>query len=318
MRTGLMIGSDREHPRGERLSALVAEVQAAEAGGFASVWIPQVPGYLDAMTAVAVLGQATERIELATSVVPIQSRHPITMAQQALTTQLACGGRFRLGLGPSHHWLIQDQWGLTYDRPARLVRDYLEVLHAAFSGPGSVDVENDAFTVHSPINVTDAVPMPILLAALAPVMLGIAGAQTSGTILWMADERAISEHVLPRITKAAAEAGRPPPRIVAGVPVVLCSAGEVESARQTAKETLGHAEFSPNYARLLEHGDAREVDDVMAVGDESAIAERLGRYRDAGVTDLMARTVPIGESAPARLDSKRRTLDALATVCPEL
>jgi F420-dependent oxidoreductase-like protein len=318
MRTGLMIGSDREHPRGERLSALVAEVQAAEKAGFDSVWIPQVPGYLDALTAVTVLGQATERIELATSVVPIQSRHPVTMAQQALTTQMACGGRFRLGLGPSHHWLIQDQWGLPYDRPAHLVRDYLEVLHAAFSGPGTVDVENDTFTVHSPINVTEAVAMPILLAALAPVMLGIAGAQTSGTILWMADERAISEHVLPRVTKAAAEAGRPPPRIVAGVPVALCSTGELESARQTAKETLGHAEYSPNYTRLLEHGDAREIDDVMALGDESAIAERLGRYRDAGVTDLMARTVPLGESAEARLDSRRRTLEALARVCPEL
>ena len=138
MRTGLMIGSDREHSRGERLSALVAEVQAAEKAGFASVWIPQVPGYLDALTAVAVLGWATERIELATSVVPIQSRHPIALAQQALTTQLACGGRFRLGLGPSHHWLIGDQWGLRYERPARLVRDYLEVLHAAFAGPGTV------------------------------------------------------------------------------------------------------------------------------------------------------------------------------------
>jgi F420-dependent oxidoreductase-like protein len=318
MRTGLMIGSDREHPRGERLSALVAEVQAAEKAGFDSIWIPQVPGYLDALTAVAVLGQATDRIELATSVVPIQSRHPITLAQQALTTQLACGGRFRLGLGPSHHWLIEEQWGLPYDRPARLVRDYLEVLHAAFAGPGTVDVENEAFTVHSPINVTDEVAMPILLAALAPVMLGIAGAQTSGTILWMADERAISEHVLPRITKAATEAGRPPPRIVAGVPVVLCSTGEVESAKQTAKETLGHAEYSPNYARLLEHGDAREVDDVMAVGDESAIAARLARYRDAGVTDLMARVVPLGETANARLDSKGRTLEALASVGPGL
>jgi F420-dependent oxidoreductase-like protein len=314
MHTGLMIGSDREHPRGERLSALVTEVQEAEKAGFDSVWIPQVPGYLDAMTAVAVLGQATERIELGTSVMPIQSRHPIPMAQQALTTQLASNGRFRLGLGPSHHWLIQDQWGLPYERPARLVRDYLEVLHQALAGPGSVDVENEAFRVHCEMNVTDVVPMPILLAALAPVMLRIAGEQTSGTILWMADERAISEHVLPRITKAASQAGRPAPRIVAGVPVVLCPSGEVESARQTARETLGHAEFSPNYTRLLEHGDAREIDDVMAVGDESAIAARLQRYRDAGVTDLMARTVPIGESSEARLESKRRTLEALATI----
>jgi F420-dependent oxidoreductase-like protein len=318
MRTGLMMGSDREHPRGERLDVLIEEVRAAEDEGFASVWIPQVPGYLDAMTVVAALGQATERLELGTSVVPIQSRHPITLAQQALTTQLACRGRFTLGLGPSHHWLIEEQWGLQYEKPALLVRHYLEVLQAAFAGPGSVDVENDGFRVHSPINVIDAEPMPILISALAPVMLRLAGEQTSGTILWMADEKAISEHVIPRITKAANEAGRPAPRIVAGVPVALCPSGAVDAARATAKEVLGHADFSPNYARLLERGDARDIDDVMAVGDEPSIAGRLRRYRDAGVTDLMARIVPLGESTEERLRSRREARQFVATLIPEL
>ena len=101
------------------------------------------------------------------------------------------------------------------------MRDYLQVLNAAFAGPGPVDVENDSYRVHSPLDVIDATPMPILIAALAPVMLRIAGEQTSGTILWMADERAIGEHVVPRITKAASDAGRPAPRVVAGVPVAL-------------------------------------------------------------------------------------------------
>jgi F420-dependent oxidoreductase-like protein len=314
----LMMGSDREHQRSERLKALVEEVQAAENEGFASVWIPQVPGYLDAMTVVSVLGQATERLELGTSVVPIQSRHPIALAQQALTTQLACDGRFTLGLGPSHHWLIEEQWGLPYAKPALLVRHYLEVLHRAFEGPGSVDVENDAFRVHSPMNVTDAEPLPILISALAPLMLRLAGEQTSGTILWMADEKAISEHVIPRITKAANDAGRPAPRIVAGVPVALCPSGEVEAARATAKEVLGHADFSPNYARLLERGDAHDIDDVMAVGDESSITGRLRRYRDAGVTDLMVRIVPLGESVEERLRSRLETRQFVATLISEL
>ncbi len=318
MQIGLMIGSDRERPPRERLAGLVADVHGAEQDGFMSVWIPQVPGYLDAMTAIAVVGAATQRIELGASVVPIQTRHPIPMAQQALTTQMACGGRFTLGLGPSHHWLIQDQFGLPYDRPARLVRDYLEVLDAAIAGPGPVDVENEAFRVHSAMNVTDAVPMPILLAALAPVMLRTAGERTSGTILWMADERAISDHVVPRITKAATAAGRPAPRIVAGVPVALCPASEADAARETASEMLGHADFSPNYARLLEHGDARDVGDVMAAGDESTIAERLRRFRDAGVTDLAARVVPLGDDPEARTASRRRTQEALAALCPEL
>ena len=154
------------------------------------MWIPQIPGYLDAMTAIAIIGQVTERIEIGTAVIPIQTRHPIPMAQQALTTQVACGGRFTLGLGPSHHWIVEGQLGLPYERPAHLVRNYLEVLNQAFAGPGPVDVENDGYRVHSPMDVADAIEMPILISTLAPVMLRIAGEHTSGTILWMADERA--------------------------------------------------------------------------------------------------------------------------------
>ena len=319
MRIGLMIGSDRERPARERLAGLVDDVRAAEADGFASVWVPQVPGYLDALTAAAVLGAATERIELATAVVPVQTRHPVPMAQQALTTQLACGGRFTLGLGASHHWIVQDQWGLPYERPAALVRDHLEVLAAAFAGPGPVDVENGSYRVHSPMNVADeATTVPLLVAALAPVMLRLAGEHADGTILWMADERAIAEHVVPRITKAASEAGRPAPRVVAGVPVALCPTGGVDAARETAKDVLGHADFSPNYERLLSHGDARDVDDVMAVGDEATIAARLARFRDAGVTDLAARIVPLGDGPEARTASRRQTQAALSTLTPEL
>jgi len=318
MRIGLMIGSDRERPRAERLAGLVEDVRWAEQAGFTSVWVPQVPGYIDAMTAIAVLSQGTGRIELGTSVVPLHTRHPVSMAQQALTTQVACGGRFALGLGPSHHWFVEDQLGLAYERPAALVRDYLEVLHTAFAGPGPVDVENGSFRVHSPMDVADVMPMPVLLAALAPMMLRLAGEQTSGTILWMADERAVSDHVVPRITKAAAAVGRPSPRVVAGVPVTLCAPGDVERARDWAGEALGHADFSPNYERLLQHGDARDIGDVMAVGGETAIAARLRGYRDAGVTDLAARVLPLGGDAAARTESRSRTLEFLATLCPEL
>lgn len=318
MRIGLMVGSDKERSRSERVAGLIDDARAIDRAGFSSLWLPQIPGYLDAMTAIAVIGQATQRIELATAVVPIQTRHPIPMAQQALTTQAACAGRFTLGLGPSHHWIVEDQLGLRYERPAALVRDYLQVLNAAFAGPGPVDVENDSYRVHSPLDVIDAAPMPILIAALAPVMLRIAGEHTSGTILWMADERAIGEHVVPRIAKAASEGGRPAPRVVAGVPVALCANHEVDAARTYANEVLGHAHFSPNYVRLLERGDARDVGDTMAAGDESAILKRLTRYRDAGVTDLAARIVPLGADASARLASRRRTQEFLATLCPGL
>ncbi|MGE2728747.1 TIGR03564 family F420-dependent LLM class oxidoreductase [Mycolicibacterium vaccae] len=317
MRVGVMIGSDKERPRGERLAGLIDDGKYAETQGFASFWVPQVPGYLDALTAVALLGRCTERIEIGTAVVPIQTRHPLIMAAQALTTQTACGGRFSLGIGPSHHWIIADQLGLTYDRPAALVRDYLEVLDGAFAGPGAVDVDNSTYHVHSPIDVTDF-GVTVLVAALGPAMLRIAGMHTSGTILWMADERAIGDYVVPRLTMAADEAGRARPRVVAGVPVALCATGEVEDARTYAGEVLGHADSSPNYVRLLEHGDAADVGDTMAAGDEAAVAARLRRYRDAGVTDLAARIVPLGRDAAQRQASRRRTQEFVASLISEL
>jgi F420-dependent oxidoreductase-like protein len=317
MRIGLMIGPEKGRYR-EKVARLVADAEAAERSGFASIWVPQLPNDFDALTAVALMGRATERVELGTAVVPIQTRHPIAMAQQALSNQAVCEGRFTLGLGPSHHWIVEDMLGLPYERPARLVRDYLEVLAVALAGPGEVDVENDAFRVHNPLDVTDAAPTPVLLAALAPVMLRLAGEVAQGTILWMADERAIGDHVAPRITKAAADAGRPAPRIVAGVPVALCADDEADTARAWANQLLGHAEYSPNYQRLMEHGDATDVGDLCAAGGEAAVLERLRRFRDAGVTDLAVRVLPYGPDRTARLEARERTLSFLASLCPEV
>jgi F420-dependent oxidoreductase-like protein len=317
MRIGLMVGSDKERSRADRLTGLLDDGKAAESDGFASFWIPQVPGYLDAMTAAALLGQVTERIEIGTAVVPIQTRHPLIMAQQALTTQVACAGRFTLGIGPSHHWIITDQLGMPYDKPALLVRDYVDVLTASLAGPGPVAVDNDTYHVHSPVDVTDAFEMRVLVAALGPSMLRLAGESTGGTILWMADERAIGDYVVPRITAAANTVGRSGIRVVAGVPVALCSDSEVDDARSYASEVLGHAVFSPNYVRLLEHGDARDVGDTMAAGSESTVLARLRSYRDAGVTDLAVRVVPLGNDAGERNASRRRTQEFVASLISE-
>jgi F420-dependent oxidoreductase-like protein len=312
-----MVGPERGR-YGAKVDQLAADAVAAEQAGFVSLWVPQIPDDFDALTAITVMAQATERVELGTAVLPIQSRHPVAMAQQALSTQAVARGRLALGIGPSHHWVVEDMLGLAYDRPAHLVRNYLEVLSAAFAGPGPVDVENDVYRVHNPLDITDITPTPILLAALAPVMLGIAGAQTAGTILWMADERAIGDHVVPRITKAADEANRPAPRVVAGVAVALCRNDEVDAARARANQLLGHAEYSPNYQRLLEQGDSADVGDMMAVGDEAAVLARLRNYRDAGVTDLSVRILPLGSDRESRVASKARTTEYLSSLCPEI
>jgi F420-dependent oxidoreductase-like protein len=198
------------------------------------------------------------------------------------------------------------------------MRNYLEVLNAALRAPGSVDVENEGYRVHSPIDVTDWGPNPVLLAALAPVMLRLAGEHAAGTILWMADERAVAEHVVPRITKAAAEAGKPAPRVVAGIPVALCPNDEVDDARAWANRVFDQAGFSPNYQRLLGRGDAADAGDILAAGDESAVVDRLRAFRDAGATDLAVRVLALGTHREARVESRKRTVAFLASLCPEL
>jgi len=317
MRIGLMLGPERGRYR-QKVTQLAADAAAAERDGFSSLWVPQIPGDFDAFVAIALMGQATERIELATAVLPIQTRHPIAMAQEVMSVQAVCEGRFTLGIGVSHDWVIEGQLGLPYERPARLMRSYLEVLDAGLQGPGSVDVENDEYRVHSPMDVTDYGPNPVLLAALAPVMLRLAGERASGTILWLADERAVGEHVVPRITRAASEAGRPAPRVIAGVPVALCPNDEVDEAREWANRTLGHSEFCPNYQRLLDRGNAKSEGDILAAGDEKAVEARLRAFKDAGTTDLAVRPLALGPDRESRLASRKRTMDFLASLCPEL
>lgn len=312
MRIGVMIGPERGR-YATKVERLGADAVWAEQAGLTSVWVPQIPDDFDALTAAAVVGQATTRIEVGTAVVPVQPRHPIALAQAALSVQAVLVGRLCLGLGVSHHWVIEDMLGLPYDRPALTMRSYLDVLDVALRGPGPIDIENELFRVHNPLDVTDLRPTAVLIAALGPSMLKLAGERTDGTILWMADERAIDSHVVPRITEAANEAGRPAPRIVAGIPLCLCNEDEVDIAAQRTNRILGEAEFSPNYQRLLEMGNARNVGDILAAGSESSIEKRLRSFANAGVTDLSVRVVPIGEGRDALLASQRRTRDLLAS-----
>lgn len=317
MRIGVMIGPEKRDSA-KKVERMLADIEWAESAGMNTAWIPQIPTDFDALIAVSLLGARTQRIELGTAVVPLQAQHPVALARQALSAQAATGGRLALGVGPSHHWIVRDMLGLPYDKPAAYTRDYLEVLDVALRGAEQVDVENQTFTVHNPLSIDPVAPLPVLVAALGPVMLKVAGERADGTVLWMADERAVAEHVVPRITKAAADAGRPAPRIVAGIPVCLCRPSEVDAARERANRILGEAEISPNYQRLLSYGDARDVGDLCAAGDETAIAARLKRFADAGVTDLSVRLLPIGADRDELVASKRRTREMIARLAAEL
>ena len=208
--------------------------------------------------------------------------------------------------------------GLPYEQPAKVVEDYLDVFDAMFAGPSPVDVENDRFRIHNPLDITDITPTPVLLAALGPVMLRIAGERTDGTVLWMADERAIAEHVVPRITKAAASAGRPAPRVVAGVAGRLCASDdEVDAARRTGEP---HPRPRRVLARTTSGCSSRatptDVGDMAALGTEADVERRLRSFADAGATDFSVRVLParaagrdeiVASASPARASSWRRS-----------
>jgi len=309
----VMVGPERGRYR-TKVERLRADARWAEEAGLSSVWIPQIPDDFDALTAAALVGVETTRIEIGTAVVPVQPRHPIALAQQVLSTQAACEGRLALGLGVSHHWIIEEMLGLPYERPVATMRAHLDVLDRALAGPGPIDVENDMFRVHNPLDITDIGPTTVMLAALGPMMLRLAGARTDGTILWMADERAIGDHIAPTLGQSAEAAGRPAPRIVAGIPLCLCGDDEIDVAIERTNRILAEAEMSPNYQRLLEHGDAREVGDILAAGSESSIEKRLRAFADAGATDVSVRVVPIGHGRDELVASSKRTRDFLASL----
>jgi F420-dependent oxidoreductase-like protein len=316
-RFGVMIGPERGDSA-RKAARMLDDIRWAEGAGLDTAWIPQVPSDFDALIAIALMGTVTERIELGTAVVPLQAQHPVALARAAMSAQAATNGRLTLGVGPSHHWVVTDMLGLPYDRPAAFTRDYLQVLTAAFAGTGGADVENATFKVHNPLGLAPIAPLPVLVAALGPVMLRIAGEQADGTVLWLADERAIGDHIVPKITKAAAGAGRPAPRVVAGIPVCLCEPDRVAEAKARANRILGEAEVSPNYQRLLDAGDATDVGDLTAAGDEEMIVARIRRFLDAGVTDISARLLPIGDTRDELVASKRRTRELYAQIAADL
>ena len=179
MRIGLMIGPERGRYR-TKVERLQADARWAEEAGLATVWIPQIPDEFDALTAATVVGAETSRIEIGTAVVPVQPRHPIALAQQILSVQAVCEGRLAVGLGVSHHWVIDEMLGLPYEHPVPTMRAYLDVLDQALAGPGTVDVENELFRVHNPIDITDITPTPVLMAALGPSCSNCAASGPTG------------------------------------------------------------------------------------------------------------------------------------------
>jgi F420-dependent oxidoreductase-like protein len=274
---------------GKSVAEICEEVGERRAQGFSSVWASQIFGY-DALTLLAVVGASIPDIELGTAVVPVYSRLPQVMAQQALTVQAATGGRLALGVGMSHQVVVEGMWGLSYDRPARYLREYLSALVPMLRGEPA-RVEGEVVTARSagPLEIPDAPPPPVLVAALGPTMLKLAGRVTDGTATWMTGTKTVAQHIVPTIGAAAHDAGRPVPRVVVSLPVTVTS--DLEAARRRIDEIFAIYPSLPSYRAMLDREGAAGPSDVALVGDEAAVAAGVRRLAEAGATDFAAAVV---------------------------
>lgn len=303
MRIGLMLGATPGTD--PSLDGLIGFAREAEASGFDNLWMAQIFGF-DALTVLAMIGRETSRIGLGTAVVPTYPRHPTAIAQQALTTGVASGGRFSLGIGLSHKMVIEDMLGLSYDKPARHMREYLSVLAPLLSG-APVDFAGEDYRVKLGLDVPGATPVPLIIAALGPLMLKIAGELADGTTTWMTGPKTLEEHIIPAIGKAAKAAGKPAPIVVAGLPIALTT--DIDAARQKIARNLQVYGMLPSYRSMLDREGAAGPADVAMLGDERALRAQLQHLRDIGVTDFNAAMVKVEEG------SLERTREFLVAEC---
>jgi F420-dependent oxidoreductase-like protein len=301
----MRIGTAINEPTGpDALTQLRDRLQRAADDGLASVWMSNIFG-LDALTALAVAGAQVPGIELGTAVVPTYPRHPGVLAQQALTASLAVGGRLTLGIGLSHEIVIKHMYGLDFARPARHMSEYLSVLLPLLGGEPA-DFTGETLEGHLGLSVPGTVP--VLLAALAPRMLQLAGSRTAGTITWMTGPATIRDHIIPQITAAATAAGRPAPRIVCMLPV--CVTSDAAAARARAAEVFAVYGQLPSYRAMLDREGAAGPEDVAIVGTEEEVSAQIRALATAGVTDFAAGEFGTGSDA-------KRTRDVLVSLVTE-
>ena len=305
MRIGVFVSETWGDP--SDLAEVRARARQAEELGFASGWIPYLPWSLDALVALQGAGEATSRLELGTSVIPSYLFHPLALARQANSVSEVLGERLSLGIGCSQQVVIEQMHGVAFERPARHIREYVEILRLAARSSGHVGYKGEIFQVDAVFGTPSRKPYPILVGALGPLMLQVAGEFADGTIATWCDPVAIERVIVPGVRAAAEAAQRPAPRVGAVVAVTVTDARD--AAVEKAREQFAVYDGLPRYKRMVDLGEGERAADVCVIGDETEVRRRLHRYADAGLTDLLAAPFAVGEDLDA---SRRRTLECLA------
>jgi F420-dependent oxidoreductase-like protein len=271
---------------GAPLGRMVDHVVEAEAHGFSSYWLAQL-AIPDTLTAIATMGARTERIEIGTAVVPTWLRHPLMLATQALTVQEAIGNRLALGVGLAHKAPIEATLGIPFAQPAKHMKEYLDVLIPAMR-ERKVDATGEIWSGHvaAVTGMPEATAPPVLLAAMGPRMLELAGSLADGLILWLSGPRTIERTLKPAVDAAATAAGRPAPRIVASVPV--CVTSKPDELRGLVAALLAGYNELPSYRGVMDIEGVDGPAGVSVIGSEDEVRRGLAAFADAGATDFAA------------------------------
>ena len=267
------------------IDAIVDDAEKAAADGFSSYWLAEHPtGGFDALTVLSVVGQRVADIELGTAVVPTFPRHPLALAGQVLTIRTAIGDRLTLGIGLSHE-VMMAQLGIGFEKPIRHLREYLSILMPLLSD-GKVAFDGEVFSCHAEIFRAPVTPCPVVVAALGPQALRVAGARTQGTTLAWVGPRTVREHIKPELVAAAEAAGRPAPRIIATLPV--CVTDDVDAVRGLVTKLLAHYGELPSYRAMFDREGVDGPGQLALIGDEDFVRGKIAELADSGVTDFAA------------------------------
>jgi len=294
---------------GASTAKVVEQAREAEADGFSALWYAYAT-LGDPLVAMAIAGRETKRIELGTAVVQTYPCHPLLMANRvASVTDAMERPGFTLGIGPAHRPVVEGVYGLSYASPGANTEEYAKIL-AGLLRNEVVDFDGEHWSTHSEHRSRPlAHPASLLISALGPRLLRVAGEIADGTVLWLATATAIERHVAPAINAAATGAGRPAPRIVAGLPVAVHD--DVAEARAAQAGAAAIYDHLPNYQRVLELGGVSSAPAAAIVGDEAAVSAQLQGLLDAGATEIWAAMFPVGED---KRTSLRRTRELLMSL----
>lgn len=276
------------------VDALVGNLAKLRDEGFRRIWLAQLPYDADLPVALGIALREVDGIEVGSGVLPIQAQHPMQLAQRALTLSLIGGGRFALGIGMSHRMVAEGVWGVSWDRPVRQMREYLDGLQPLLAGQPA-DASGEFWTTRGSLQIPGAPEPDVYLAALGPQMLRLAGRRTKGTLTWMTGPRTLAEHVVPTLRGAAAEAGHAESdvRVAASLPVSVTD--DVDRARRQAAEEFAIYGTLPSYRAMLDREGYAGPEDAAIIGDEQTVSERLDELSAAGVDEF---TASVFDSSP--------------------